>query len=58
MKKPKFTELQLHKLREAQRNLQDVLREVKAKPLKGEALAAMKTLEDAAVNLECVLVPQ
>ncbi|OAI55548.1 hypothetical protein AYO49_05440 [Verrucomicrobiaceae bacterium SCGC AG-212-N21] len=43
-------------LTQAMNNLYQVLREVKAKPLEGEALGAMKTLESGVQYLEAFKV--
>lgn len=55
MKKIKLTDLQKHKLRTAYKDAADVLREIKAKPLTGEKLKEMKTLEEAVQLLEITL---
>lgn len=52
----KLTEMQRHKLREANKNASDVLRELKAQELKGKALDRMKALEEAVGNIEVVLL--
>lgn len=50
----KFTELQKHRLEQARRDMSEVLREIKQKPLKGKALFVMKDLEHAVSYLEVV----
>lgn len=54
--KLKLTALQEHKARSAHQNASDVLREIKSKPLKGEALKDMKTLEEAVQCLEVFVI--
>lgn len=48
----KLTELQRYKIERAYTNMCDVLREIKQRPLKGEAKNEMKTLEESAQCLE------
>jgi hypothetical protein len=52
----KLTELQLDRLRRSYQEASQVLREVKQKPLKGQALQDMKTLEGAVQSLEVLLL--
>jgi len=50
--KLKLTEIQKHKIQTALRDAADVLREIKLKTLKGEALTDMKVLEQSVQGLE------
>lgn len=54
--KLKLTELEKHQLEVALHNARAVLHDIKRKPLKGEALADMKALEEAVTNMECVII--
>lgn len=54
--KAKLTDVQRLRLGQAHDNAQAVLREIKAKPLKGAALEQMKMIEDAAASLGAVLI--
>lgn len=55
VKKLKLTELQRHRLRQAFRESQDVLNEIRRYRLEGEALADMKTLEVGVASLEVIV---
>jgi hypothetical protein len=54
--KLELTEIQKHKILEAYRNASDVLREIKLKTLKDDALKDMKILEDGVSHIECFLL--
>lgn len=56
MKKLKLNILQIYQLRLAHTEAHKVLREIKAKPLAGEALAEMKNLETAIGLIESILI--
>jgi hypothetical protein len=50
--KIKINEVQQHRIKVALSESSAVLREIKSKPLKGQPLACMKTLEAAVQGLE------
>lgn len=52
MKKLNLTELQRHKVQEALRNAGDVLRDIKQRPLEGNAQEQMRLLEGAVAAME------
>lgn len=52
MKKLKLTDVQKHRAMAAERELVDVLREIKQKPLEGPALHTMQQLEQSVQFLE------
>lgn len=56
MKTIKLTDTERFRLRESYRHMADVLRPIKLKSLKGDALMDMKMLETAISNLECFLI--
>lgn len=54
--KLKLTTIQIYRLKMALHESSEALREIKQKPLKGEAFDDMKAIEQAVQNLECVLL--
>lgn len=54
--KLKLTAVQQHKIQTAYREASDVLREIKCKPLAGEALADMQLLEQSVMELEVFML--
>jgi hypothetical protein len=54
MKRLRFNEVQKLRLRQSLQNASEVLREIKQRPLEGEALATMKNLEEAVQTLEAL----